>query len=155
MPPPFSNEEYMANCSATSVCQFSAEQGLVVILTAASTGLAALKRWVAQEHQGWTIVEVNATKEVEGFTLHDQAAEGEGGLNRDAAVGAAAQLALKVGAGNTIFVINCKAGQVRSVTLAAHLMAVVSKDSASEAYRRMHFGKEQTELVKARVKAGL
>lgn len=155
MPPPFTNQEYVQS-GATSSTQLVNGQQNVVILTKGTQGLKALKDLAAANHEGWNIVHVDATKAVHGETIHDAGADGEGALNRAAAIHIAA--ALKTGAGstqNTLFIINCKAGKVRSVTLAIHLRMAYLSETGEAAYGEMEFAAAPTEKIEARIKAGL
>ncbi len=155
MPPPFSNQEYVLS-GATSATQLVNGTQNVVILTNGTQGLAALKRLAKENHEGWKIIHVDATKPVHGETLHDAGAEGEGAMNRAAAINMAAGLKNDAGSTeNTLFIINCKAGRVRSVTLAIHLRMAYLSESGDAAYQEMEFATEPTEAIAGRIKAGL
>lgn len=152
--PPFSNQEYVTS-GATSATQFTVGAQHIVILTNGTKGLAALKRDAAENHEGWNIVHVDATKEIHGKTIRDEGKEGEGELNRAAAIHIAAHLKNEAGTTNTLFIINCKAGKVRSVTLAIHLRKAFLGETSEGAYDNVEFAKAPTPAIKERIEAGL
>lgn len=154
MPPPYSNSEYLEY--ATGVTQFKHNGRNVVVLTNGTQGLKSLLSVVEEGHEGWDVIHADATKSIEGHTLADEGKEGEGEVNLAAAINIAAALKSRIKKDkDTVFVINCKAGQVRSVTLAAHLRAACQGETARNAYDEFEFRKKQSEKVKERVFAGL